>query len=119
MITILISLVLNGIALYVTANVIPGLHIRNGWNGFLDAIIGGAILAIVNAVIRPILVILTLPINILTLGLFTFVILGFTFWLMTYFTPGLHADGFLPAMLGAIVFGILNWLLHLVLSPGD
>lgn len=113
---ILVSLLLNGIALYVTANFVPGLHIRQGLEGFLDAVIGAAVLAIVNAVIRPILVILTLPINLLTLGLFTFVIIGFTFWLMTVFTPGIKADGLLPAILGALMFGLLNWLLRLVLT---
>lgn len=114
MIAILVSLIMNGIALYLTCTYVPGLHIRTGSEGFLDAVIGGVVLAVVNAVIRPILLILTLPINILTLGLFTFVIVGITFWLMTVFTPGIRADGLFPAMLGALAFGLLNWLFHLV-----
>lgn len=117
MTALLISLILNGIALFITATYVPGLHIRKGMEGFIDAVIGGAILAVVNAVIRPVLLILTLPINLLTLGLFTFVILGITFWLMTIFTPGIKADGLFPAILGALLFGLLNWLLRMFLVP--
>jgi len=117
MLTLILSLILNGIALYVTCSFVPGLHIPSGTTGFIDAVIGAVILAIVNAIIRPILLILTLPINILTLGLFTFVILGLTFWLMTAFAPGIRSDGLLPSIIGALVFGFLNWMLHVILQP--
>lgn len=114
---LLIGWVLNAFVLYLTMSFIPGLHIASGTRGYVDALIGAVVLAVINKVIKPIITILTLPINILTLGLFSFVILGFTFWLMIEVAPGMKADGFLPALLGALVFAILNALLHLVLEP--
>lgn len=114
---LLIGWILNTIALYVTMAFVPGLHIAAGTQGYVDALIGALILAVINKIIKPIIMILTLPINLLTLGLFSFIILGFTFWLMTYFAPGLHADGFLPALIGALIFTLLNSILHLIFEP--
>lgn len=116
MTSLLISWILNAVALYVTASVVPGLSVRDGANGFVDCFVGALILAVANKIIKPLLLILTLPINILTLGLFTFVIIGFTFWLMTVFVPGIKAHGFIPCMIGAVVFGVLGWILHLFLK---
>lgn len=119
MLNLLVYILINGIGVYVTCSFVPGLHIRKGMEGFWDALLGGLILSIMNWTVKPLLMLLTLPINILTLGLFTFVILGFTFWLMTLFAPGIHADGFGAAILGAIVFTIINWLMHLITDTPD
>lgn len=101
-------------ALYATFRFVPGLSIPAGTRGFVDALIGAVVLTLINLTVKPILLILTLPINLLTLGLFTFVIIGVSFWLMTWFTPGMSAAGFVPALIGALIFGFLNWILHLL-----
>lgn len=81
------------------------------------ALIAALVLGLLNALIRPILIVLTLPINILTLGLFTFVINGFLFYLVAQFVKGFSVAGFWPAVFGAIVFSVLSWALSSML-PG-
>lgn len=107
MIHFLLSWVLSALALMLTARMIDGIQI----SGFGGALIGALVIAVVNALVRPILVILTLPITILTLGLFLFVVTGLAFWLASKLAPGFSVDTFGAAMLGAIVLGILNWIL--------
>ena len=68
-------------------------------------------LGLVNTIIRPVLVLLTLPVTVLTLGLFVFVINGLLFWAVGSLVPGFHVAGFWSAVLGAIVFSLLSWLL--------
>ena len=69
----------------------------------------------INTLIRPILVILTLPVTILTLGLFIFVINGLLFWAVGSFVPGFHVGGFWSGVFGAIVYSIISWLLSSLL----
>jgi putative membrane protein len=84
----LMSLLLGTIAVFVTAYILPGVKIE-GWT---TALILAIVLGIINAFIRPILLLLTLPINILTLGLFTFVIIALCVMLASAITPGFHAE---------------------------
>jgi putative membrane protein len=106
----LIRLMVNAIALFVVANVVPGIHV----SGLTGALIAALILGIVNAVLRPILVIVSLPLEVLTLGLFTLVINALLFWLVGALHVGLYVDGFWPAFWGAIVMTIVSWLLSLL-----
>jgi putative membrane protein len=106
----LIRLVVNAIALFVVANVVPGIHV----SGLTGALIAALILGIVNAVLRPTLVIVSLPLEVLTLGLFTLVINALLFWLVGALHVGLYVDGFWPAFWGAIVMTIVSWLLSLL-----
>jgi putative membrane protein len=80
------------------------------------ALIAALVLGLLNAIVRPVLIILTLPVNILTLGLFTFVINGLLIWFMSTFVKGVEVSGFLPALFVALILwavGVLtNWLLH-------
>jgi putative membrane protein len=73
-----------------------------------DAFIAGAVLGIVNSVVRPILVILTLPITILTLGLFYFAVSGFCLWLTSYFLAGFDVHGVLTTILAAILISVVS-----------
>ena len=68
-----------------------------------------------NTLIRPIFVILTLPVTILTLGLFIFVINGLLFWAVGSFVPGFHVDGFWSGVFGAIIYSIISWALSALL----
>lgn len=102
-----IQLFINALAFYITSYIIPGVVI-GGWQTLLViAVVWG----ILTVVIKPILVILTLPINILTLGLFTFVINAILLLMMSNIVPGFHITGFGTALLAAIVLTIVNGFL--------
>jgi putative membrane protein len=106
----LIRLVVNAVALICVAYVVPGIHV----SGIAGALIAALILGIVNAILRPILVVLSLPLELLTLGLFTLVINALLFWLVGALHVGLTVDGFWPAFWGAIVMAIVSWILSFV-----
>jgi putative membrane protein len=97
--------IISTLAILLAAYLIPGI----GVSGVYIAIIIALLLGLINAVIRPIVVILTLPINIVTLGLFTFIINGFFFWLLSTFIKGFQINGFWTAVLGALVVSIISW----------
>ncbi len=96
---------LNAVAVMATAYIVPGIHVANFWSALIAALVIG----IINTIIRPILLILTLPINIITLGIFTFVINGLMFWLASSIVKGFDVANFTAAFLGAIVFWIVSW----------
>ena len=75
------------------------------------ALAAALVLGLVNALVRPVLVLLTLPVTILTLGLFIFVINGLLFWAVGSFVSGFHVAGFWPGVFGAIIFSLVSWLL--------
>ena len=104
---ILINLLINGLAVYITAHVLPGVAV----DSFITAIIVSVVLGIVNTLIKPILLILTLPATILTLGLFTFVINALMVYLVATFVPGFHVVGFWAALTFSIVLSIVSWFL--------
>ena len=112
MVGFLVRLVVNAIALLLVAYLIPGVHV----SGFGGALVAALILGIVNAVLRPILFILSLPLQILTLGLFTLIINGALFLLVAKFDIGLSVDGFWTAVLGAIVLSIVSFILSSVIG---
>ena len=104
---LLIRLIVNAIALIAVAYIVPGIHV----SGFGGALIAALILGIVNAILRPILIVLSLPLELVTLGLFTLVINALLFWLVGALHVGLTVDGFWPAFFGAIVMAIVSWIL--------
>ena len=104
MVHILISIFLSTIAIYVTGHVLPGVKVE----GLGTALVVAVVLGIINTFIRPLLFVLTLPINILTLGLFTLVIMGFSVWLAGQIVPGFHLSGFWWSIVVAIVLAIIN-----------
>jgi putative membrane protein len=87
-------------------------------DGLVTALIVAVILGLINAVIRPVLVLLTLPITILTLGLFILVINGLMFWFAAYFIKGFHVAGFWPALFGALAYSVISWIATAVLLGG-
>jgi len=103
----LIRLLVNAVALLICAYLLPGVSVT----GFGGAIVAALVLGIVNAILRPVLFILTLPLQILTLGLFTFVINGLLFWWVGHLGIGLVVHGFWSAFFGAIVLGIVSFVL--------
>ena len=103
----LINLIINALAFYVTAYIVPGVKIANFQALAVVAIVWG----VLSIVLKPILILLTLPLNILTLGLFTFVINAFLIMLMSNFVVGFKVDNFGTALLAAIVLALLNVVL--------
>lgn len=97
---------ITALALLAAAYLVPGIEV----SGFYIALIVALVLGLVNAVIRPVLLLLTLPINILTLGLFTLVINGLLFWFVASFIQGFSVSGFWSAVVGALVVSVLSWI---------
>ena len=112
---LLLRLIINAAVLFAIAyyHVVPGVHVNN-WEG---ALIAALILGIVNAIIKPILVILSLPLEVLTLGLFTFVINALLFWFVGSIGIGMTVDGFWPALWGSIILTVVSWILSAILTP--
>jgi len=115
MLNFLIRLVVNAIALLIVAYLLPGVHVSS----FVGALVAALVLGIVNAVLRPILVILTLPVVILTLGLFTLVINAITFYLVGQLGIGLEVHGFWSAFFGAIVLSIVSYILSSLVGAAE
>ena len=103
----ILTVILSTIAVFVTAHILPGTHVK-GWG---TALAVAVVLAIVNAFLRPLLLLLTLPLNVLTLGLFTFVIMAGLVLLVSAIVPGFHVDGFWWALAFALVLAIINGFL--------
>jgi putative membrane protein len=104
MIEFLAHLVISAAMLLVVANIVSGVQI-DSWS---SAIVGALVLGIVNAVIKPLLVLLTLPLTIVTLGLFLFVVNALVLQLVGAIAPGIKIAGFGPALLGSLLLTILN-----------
>ncbi len=88
---------------------LDGIHVDN----FLSALLAAGFLGILNAVLRPLLIVLTLPVNILSLGLFTFVVNALMLKIVSSLVPGFDVNGFWTAVFGAIIIGGISWLLTL------
>ncbi|HEV3157581.1 MAG TPA: phage holin family protein [Candidatus Baltobacteraceae bacterium] len=112
---IVIKVLINAVALIAVAYLIPGVHVA----GIGAALIAAVVLGVVNAILRPLLVLLSLPLEILTLGLFTFVINAFLFWFVGRFVPGFTVDGFGAALVGSILVSIVSFVLSLVVRAAE
>jgi putative membrane protein len=106
----LLTWLITAVSLLITAHFIPGFAISS----IGAAAIAAVVIGLVNATVRPILFLLTLPVTILTLGLFSFVLNALTLWLASRVTPGFHIDGFLPALIGSLVLSVVSGLLHAI-----
>ncbi len=100
----IVHLLVSALAIIVTAYLLPGVQV----SGFLSAIVTAIALGLVNLFVRPLLVVLTLPINILSLGLFTLVINALLIMLVSAIVPGFKVNGFLWALAFSVVLTIVN-----------
>lgn len=107
MINFFLTWALAAIALAITAYIVPGLTIAS-WQA---AAVGAIVMGLVNAIVKPILTLLTLPLTILSLGLFLLVVNAISLSLVGYFTPGFTVSGFFPALFGSIVLSLVSWLI--------
>ena len=98
-------------AVMLTAYLIPGIAVSS----LITALVVALVLGLINTFIKPVLEILTIPINLLTLGLFGLVLNALLFWAVSYFVSGFMIAGFLPALVGSILISIIMWLTHIFL----
>jgi len=108
----LLRVLVNALAIMLAAAVVPGIRV----DSVLTALAAGLVLGLINAVVRPLLLLLTLPITLLTLGLFLFVLNGLCFWLVAAIVGGFHVSGFWAAVFGALVVSAVSWLLTALVS---
>jgi putative membrane protein len=106
--------ILNAVALLSVAYVMPSIHVAS----FGAALLAALILGLVNAILRPLLLLLTLPVTLLTLGLFIFVVNGLMFWLAGSMLEGFIVSGFWPAVFGALLYSIVSGVLSGLLLGG-
>jgi len=109
---ILLRWLLNTLVLILVAWITPGIMFSSFWS----ALITSAVLGLINALIRPLIILLTLPINILTLGLFTLVINALMFWLASTIVKGFEIENFTAAFIGALVYMVIVMLLNFLES---
>lgn len=112
MVRLLLRWGLNALALMALPYLFSSIRIEDFWTALVVALV----LGLINALVRPILFLLTLPITVLTLGLFIFVLNGLLFWLVANMVPGFSVGGFWPALGGALVYSIISWVLNSVFS---
>jgi len=104
----LVNLVLNALAIMLTAYLLPGIHI----DGFVSALLLAAVLALLNVTLKPVLVILTIPVSVFTMGLFLIVINAGVILLADYFIPGSNIDGFWWAIAFGLIVSIINSIFY-------
>ncbi|GLI38011.1 phage holin family protein [Geobacter hydrogenophilus] len=113
MLGIILKLIVNAVALFAVVRLVPGISIAGTGNLFVAALV----LGFLNAVLRPIISFFTLPITVLTLGLFTLVVNGAVFALAAWIVPGFSIAGIGSAILGALVFSVVSFVLNMIVRP--
>lgn len=99
--------ILNAVALLAVTYLLPSIQV----DGFGSALLAALVLGFINTLVRPVLALLTLPITVLTLGVFYLVLNGLLFWLASALIPGFQVNGFVSALLGALLYGVIAWIL--------
>jgi len=112
---LILKWVLNSFALYFVMKIIPGIQIDR----FQDLLIAALVIGLLNAFLRPIIILLTLPVTLLTLGLFTLVINGLMFYLASWLVSGFQVTGFGAAFLAALLFSIFSFVLNMLFGAKE
>ncbi len=108
---IIVHIVAYAAALLLISQYVPGIEVASTYTAVVVAVLWG----IIGWTLKPALNLLALPINILTFGLFSFIINALLFWLLATFVQGFSLDGFVPALIGSLALTLVNWALHAVL----
>lgn len=109
---ILLKWLINALALIGIAYLVRGINVSS----FYAAMVAALVLGLINALVKPLLILLTLPVNILTLGLFTFVINALLFWFASTVVKGFSVADFAAAFWGALCLSIVSWLTNILLK---
>ena len=108
------KVVIAAVALWLAAVIVPGID----YDGWVNLLLAGLLLGLVNAFVRPVVTILTLPVTILTLGLFLLVVNAAMIGLVGWLLPGFQVEGLWPAILAAIVTGVVSWVGQALIREG-
>ncbi len=104
----LINILITAVTLIIISNLVPGISVAS----FYIAVVVAVIWGVLGLTVRPVLTILTLPINLITFGLFSFVLNALLFWLLSTFIGGFEVHGFIPALIGSAIISGVSWVLH-------
>jgi putative membrane protein len=118
LVKLILKIAFTALGIWVASRFIPGIK----WDqSYQHLAIAAIVLGLVNAIVRPIITILTLPITVLTLGLFLLVVNGLMLLLVSFFLKGygFTVEGLVPAILGAIVIGVISWIGHMLIGEGS
>ena len=107
----ILRIFITALALFFVVNIVPGIHIEGIWT----AVVVAFVLGILNAVVRPILILLTFPITIVTLGLFILVINASLFFFAASFIDGFEVSGFVSALIGSLLMSVVSSITHKIL----
>ena len=108
----LVRVLVNTVAIYLVAAIVPGISV----SGLLTALGAGLVLGLINAIVRPVLILLTLPVTLVTLGLFLVVLNAFCLWLTAQLVRGFEVHGVWPALFGTLLISVVSWLLTAFVS---
>jgi len=111
MLRLLIVWLINTVSLFILPHLISSIYLKN----FMTAMASALVLGLINALIKPIFTLLTLPVTLLTMGLFVFVLNGLLFWFVSHLIPGFQVAGFWSAVGGALLYSIIAWSLSTLL----
>ncbi|VTU41096.1 Membrane protein of unknown function [Variovorax sp. PBS-H4] len=109
---LVVKWLLSGLALLAVTYIYSGVQVSS----FTSALIAAAVIGLLNMVVRPVLVVLTLPVTIVTLGLFLFVINALLFWTASGLLPGFHVNGFVAALIGSLIYSLLGLVIEAALG---
>ncbi|MEC5158983.1 putative membrane protein [Janthinobacterium sp. CG_23.3] len=112
---LILTWLINAAALFAVPYLMHSVSVSN----VAAALLAALVLGLVNTLVRPLLVLLTLPVTVLTLGLFIFVLNGFMFWLVAKLVDGFHVDSFWAAIGGALLYSVISWALSTLLLKND
>lgn len=112
---LILKLIVNAATLFAVVRLVPGISVTGTGNLILSSLV----LGFLNAVLRPIIAFFSLPVTILTLGLFTFVVNGIVFALAAWIVPGFSVTSFWSALLGAMAFSIISFALNFIVRPAS
>jgi putative membrane protein len=104
----LLRVLVNALAIWVATEIVPGIGVRDT----STVVVAALVLGLLNAVVRPVLLVLTLPLTLVTLGLFLFVLNALCLWLTSAVVPGFHVRGFWAAFWGALIVSALSWAVN-------
>jgi putative membrane protein len=108
---LILAIVGNAFGLWVTTQLVPGITFHGS---LVTLLVAGALWGLFNLIVRPIAVILSIPLLILSLGLFYFVLNGILLWVASWFLPGYRVDGIVAGIVGALVMTLVNWAVHAI-----
>lgn len=114
MLRLLLIWVINAIALLILPHILSGIQLK----GIGTALIVAIVLGLINTFLRPLLVVLTLPVTVVTLGLFIFIINALLFWLAAHVVKGFEVSGFWTALFGSLLYSLISWVLSALVFSG-